>query len=190
MGADARLHPAAPAAAAVALARMVEPLDVVALYRRYGDLVYGRCRTLLRDEIEEPARVDLAEAGTRVKGLDDGIEAWVMSGASPRPIYAGEKVRPGSRVQLRFRPRGHRWVTLAGKDGLGQVEIYGTVPGEDVAIATAPFSLTLDDTPGPQRFYAIVADRKHEASEVLRSLGVEPVAVAGAEVSMVEIAKE
>jgi RNA polymerase sigma-70 factor (ECF subfamily) len=29
-----------------------EAIDVAALYRRYGDLVLGRCRTLLRDEIE------------------------------------------------------------------------------------------------------------------------------------------
>jgi hypothetical protein len=132
----------------------------------------------------------LAEAGTRVKGLEQGIEAWVMSGESPRPVYAGERVRAGSRVQLKYRPGGHRWVTLAGKDGLGQVEIYGTVPSTGTALGTAPFSLTLDDTPGPQRFYAIAGDRKLDPAEVLGALRVEPVAVAGSEVAMVEIAKE
>lgn len=33
-------------------ARVVEALDVTALYRRYGDLVIGRCRTLLRNEAD------------------------------------------------------------------------------------------------------------------------------------------
>ena len=33
-------------------ARVPEVIDVAALYRRYGDLVLGRCRTLLRDEID------------------------------------------------------------------------------------------------------------------------------------------
>lgn len=31
---------------------MVETLDITALYRRYGDLVIGRCRTLLRNEAD------------------------------------------------------------------------------------------------------------------------------------------
>ncbi|MFZ5482572.1 MAG: RNA polymerase sigma factor, partial [Myxococcota bacterium] len=31
---------------------MSPALDVPALYRRYGDLVYGRCRTLLRNEAD------------------------------------------------------------------------------------------------------------------------------------------
>ncbi len=29
-----------------------DPLDITALYRRYGDLVLGRCRTLLRNEAD------------------------------------------------------------------------------------------------------------------------------------------
>ena len=31
---------------------MVDSLDITALYRRYGDLVVGRCRTLLRNEAD------------------------------------------------------------------------------------------------------------------------------------------
>ena len=33
-------------------ARVVEQLDITMLYRKYGDMVQGRCRTLLRDEID------------------------------------------------------------------------------------------------------------------------------------------
>ena len=31
---------------------VADPLDITALYRRYGDLVLGRCRTLLRNEAD------------------------------------------------------------------------------------------------------------------------------------------
>lgn len=31
---------------------MADSLDIPALYRRYGDLVYGRCRTLLRNDAD------------------------------------------------------------------------------------------------------------------------------------------
>ncbi|MDP2312250.1 MAG: RNA polymerase sigma factor [Pseudomonadota bacterium] len=49
------LHPAPPEAlhgARVSAGTLADPLDITALYRRYGDLVLGRCRTLLRNEAD------------------------------------------------------------------------------------------------------------------------------------------
>lgn len=46
-------------------------LDVPALYRRYGDLVYGRCRTLLRDP--EDARDAMQEVFLRLHRYRDSF---------------------------------------------------------------------------------------------------------------------
>jgi RNA polymerase sigma factor (sigma-70 family) len=48
-----------------------EVIDVPALYRRYGDLVYGRCRTLLRDP--EEARDAMQEVFLRLHRYRDSF---------------------------------------------------------------------------------------------------------------------
>lgn len=42
----------APADARAERSPVASSLDITALYRRYGDMVQGRCRTLLRDEVD------------------------------------------------------------------------------------------------------------------------------------------
>lgn len=73
-------HPRAlfpPAAAGGAAARPAEarvypePIDVTALYRRYGDIVLGRCRNLLRDDAD--ARDATQEVFLKLHRYRDGF---------------------------------------------------------------------------------------------------------------------
>lgn len=148
---------------------------------------------VLRGEPAVDADTGLTEVAsdTRTKGaLGPVLEAWVQTGSSARPIYTNESLAPGSRVQLRFNPGRHRYVTLAGRDGSGQVELYGTLVSRGPEIQNAPFSLTLDDTPGRQEFLAILTDQKPDPDELSAALSHSPVAVPSAEVATVVVAKK
>lgn len=131
---------------------------------------------------------------TRVKGAGAALEAWIETGQSARPLYNGERVGPGTRVQLRFNPGGHRFVSLAGRDGRGTVEVYGTLPVTrdglvNGGLMNAPFALTLDDAPGPQVFYAVLTDTRPDSAELLGSLRRDPARIPGAEVTSVVVPK-
>ena len=104
--------------------------------------------------------------GLREKGAVPALEAWVMTNGSARPVYTDEAFRAGTRVQLKYDARGHRFVTFAGRDGLGVVEVYGTVLGDHDGLQDAPFALTLDDSPGDQQFFAVLSDMRPGAGEV------------------------
>jgi hypothetical protein len=126
---------------------------------------------------------------TREKGLLPGLQVWVQTNGTPRQLYTNEALAPQTRVQLRFNPRGHRFVTLAGRDGTGRVEVYGTVPAAGDSLQAAPFALTLDGTPGVQNFYAILSDTHPSSDDLVRSLAQDPVAISGAEVERVVVPK-
>ena len=90
----------------------------------------------------------------------------------PRALGDGEVVQAGDRIQLRFqRPPGD-WVTFAGEDVTGEIEVYGTwrVDHEIVGWQDAPFGLTLDDTPGEQIFYAVFTNERPLSQEVSAEL--------------------
>jgi hypothetical protein len=126
----------------------------------------------------------------RPKGaVTNALEAWVQVGDSARPLYADERVPAGTRLQLRFNPRGHRFVTFAGRDGGGAVEVYGTVPVSANGPTNAPFALTLDDSPGPQAFYAILTDQHPDADVLVAALARDPSHIAGAEVASLVVPK-
>jgi len=137
-----------------------------------------------------PSPADPTVETTRTKGAHAGFEAWVQTGGSVRPLYTGERVRPGTRLQLKYDPGDHAFVTLAGRDGTGAVEIYGTVPADGPGLATAPFALTLDAAPGSQAFYAVMTDRRPDPSALDQALRRDPVRLDGAEVRSVVLQKE
>lgn len=156
-------------------------------------LVAAAGAMVVRSEPTADEGTGLTEAvsETRTKGaLGPVLEAWVQTGGSARPIYTNESLSPGSRVQLRFNPGRHRYVTLAGRDGSGQVELYGTLVSRGPELQNAPFSLTLDDTPGRQEFLAILTDQKPDPDELSAALSRSPVAVPAAEVATVVVAKK
>ena len=127
---------------------------------------------------------------TRTKGATPILEAWVQAGDSARPVYVGERVHAGTRVQLKYNAGHHRFVTLAGRDGTGTVEVYGTVPASGPGLAPAPFALTLDDSAGEQAFFAILTDTKPAPDDVVHALASEPVRMERGEIASVVLAKE
>ena len=114
----------------------------------------------------------------------------MQTGASARPLYEGERLSEGAKVQLKFNPGSHRFVTLAGKDGGGTVEVYGTLPAKGPGIQAAPFALTLDDSKGEQVFYAILTDIRPDTHVVQQALTQEPITLDRAELRSVAIRKE
>jgi Putative zinc-finger len=138
---------------------------------------------------EAPARVEPAEE-VRLKGARPTLEAWIQTGESARPVYAGERVAAGSKVQLKVDAGGRRFVTLAGKDTRGTVEVYGTFPSAGPGVSLAPFALTLDDVHGEQAFFAILTDTRPAPDAVLRAVGAERVALDQAQVATLVIQKE
>ncbi len=126
----------------------------------------------------------------RLKGSAPVLEAWVKTGESARPLYTGERVRGGTRVQLKYDAGAHRFVTLAGRDGRGIVEVYGTLPVNGAGLATAPFALTLDDSQGEQAFFAILTDTRPAPDAVLEALAVEPIRMERSEIASVVLRKE
>lgn len=138
----------------------------------------------------DDAAADLPAEDVREKGGIPLLEAWIESGRSARPVYTGERVRPGTRVQLKFDPGRHRFVTLAGRDGEGTVEVYGTLPAQGPGMKTAPFALTLDDTPGDQEFFAVLTDTRPAPEEVIGVLEAEPIRLSRGEIASLVLRKE
>jgi len=131
-----------------------------------------------------------AAPGARARGATAPLEAWIQTGQSARPLYTGERVRAGARIQLRYDPGNRRFVTLAGRDARGTVEVYGTHAAAGPGVAPAPFALTLDDAKGEQAFYAILTDTRPAPDAVLRALEVVPVRMERGEITSVVLRKE
>lgn len=128
--------------------------------------------------------------GVRLKGAPAAMEAWVEVGDSARPVYTGERLAPGTRVQLRYDPGDHRFVTFAGRDVTGEVEVYGTINARGPGMTAAPFALTLDDLPGDQAFYAVLTDYRPDPESLSAALRAERPVLPGAEVATVVLHKE
>ncbi len=126
----------------------------------------------------------------RTKGLTPRLEAWVQAGGSSRPLYLGETVGAGTKLQLRYDAQGRRFVTLAGRDSNGVVEVYGTVPGGEAGLTSAPLALTLDDSKGEQAFFAICTDDRPSPDAVMSAVKHNPVRMNGAAVSSVVVRKD
>lgn len=122
-----------------------------------------------------PVEPDPVDDGIRAKGDLPAIEVWLDTERGPRALRAGESLEPGDRVQLLYRPEGASWITLVGRDGAGDVEVWGSVEPIGDHLQPAPFGLTLDETPGAQEFHVIRSDRPLDRDEIDRIIsGEEP----------------
>ncbi len=111
----------------------------------------------------------------RAKGTLPDLEVWVGGPQGPRLLRPDEAVGAGDTVQLAAHPRGAAFVSFAGRDGTGAVEVYGTVRASDPdAMVVAPFALTLDDAPGPQWFFALAHDAPASDAELAEALRRRP----------------
>lgn len=127
---------------------------------------------------------------TRTKGVTPRLEAWVQAGESARPLYLGETLGAGDRLQLRYDPRGRAFVTLAGRDSNGLVEVYGTMQAGGDGLTAAPFSLTLDGSAGEQAFFALCTDARPDPEAVRAAIAHNPVRMEGAVVASVVVRKD
>lgn len=126
----------------------------------------------------------------RAKGLQPRLEVWVQAGDSARPLYTNEALGAGARVQLKYDPGARRFVTLAGRDAQGVVEVYGTFPARGPGVTPAPFALTLDETGGDQHFFAVLTDTRPDPQGILQALSRSPARMEHGEVTSLVIRKE
>ncbi|MBM4392324.1 MAG: hypothetical protein FJ090_14480 [Deltaproteobacteria bacterium] len=128
---------------------------------------------------------------TRTKGASiPRLEAWVEAGESERPVYPGESLGAGARVQLRYDALGKNFVTLAGRDSNGVVEVYATIAAGARGLQSAPFAFTLDDSKGEQAFFALLSDTRLDPEAVKTALSSNPVRMDGAIVTSLVLRKD
>lgn len=142
--------------------------------------------------VAEPApAVTPKKSTTRTKGASmPRLEAWVEAGQSERPVYPGESLGAGARVQLRYDALGKNFVTLAGRDSNGVVEVYATIAATARGLQSAPFALTLDDSKGEQAFFALLSDTRLDPESVKLALSKNPVRMDGAIVTSLVLRKD
>lgn len=129
----------------------------------------------------------LPEDTITYRGTAPELEVWIDAGQGPRAMRAGERLAPGSRVQLVVDPRGAAWVSLAGVDATGEVEVYGGFAPPREGLTPAPFALTLDASPR-QAFFAVTASVPLEAETVKQA--VHGRVLPGVQVRGLEVPKE
>ncbi len=117
---------------------------------------------------------------TRVKGGGPTLAFTVREGDDLHPGVSGETVAEGAHLQLRYEAGRWTYVALVGLDGAGRAEVYYPADGDALAPLPAgtegpfPFSLTLDDTPGVERFIAVFGDAPLPLAEVRAALQRAP----------------
>ncbi|MBW1880296.1 MAG: zf-HC2 domain-containing protein [Deltaproteobacteria bacterium] len=118
----------------------------------------------------------------RAKGGSGNFEAWLDTPAGPRPMSEDEILHAGDRIQVRFRRPTQPWVSLAGIDASGNIEVYGTwIADMDTPDwQLAPFALELDNSPGDQDLVLLMTP-KRPPDAVVRAVVNTGEALPGAE---------
>jgi hypothetical protein len=104
------------------------------------------------------------EPGTRIKGGPTALTFAVLDAGDLRPGIAGETLKPGTRLQLSYEAGDNTHIAVVGLDAAGTTSRYlpehgsTLVPLPGGAKGDLPFSLTLDETLGAERFIAVFAD--------------------------------
>jgi len=99
-----------------------------------------------------------------IKGAGVALSFTVREGGSLRAGVPGEVVTSGTVLQLSYDAGRHTHLALLGVDGAGAITSYYPDGGDHLAplpvgpAGAFPFSLTLDGTPGVERFVAVFAD--------------------------------
>lgn len=93
------------------------------------------------------------------------------------PVEDGKTVlRPGDRIRFVLWPSGLRHVLIASVDGTGKATVYHPFGGQKSAPlpegmrVEVPGSIQLDDRPGPERVFAVLAPDPFAAGVVVRAL--------------------
>jgi hypothetical protein len=104
------------------------------------------------------------------------LTMFVRRGDAVRPVRDGDRLRAGDALRFRINPGAASYVVIASLDGSGRSTSYVPVGGAlSVAVKSgawweAPGSIILDDTPGPERIFAIFSERPLPVAQVDQAL--------------------
>ena len=124
--------------------------------------------TFLTDEPEIVEPSDDPELLAKGNGIL--LEAWLQTDDGPMVLAQDALLAAGDRVQLKFASQGRPFVSFGGVDGSGEAEVYGTFAVDGDGIQDAPFALTLDKTPGRQRFLALFTYQRPSEGQVKQAI--------------------
>lgn len=120
----------------------------------------------------------------RKKGNENPDIEVLVEALGDKPLVEGEAIRPGDRIQLRIPPG--EWVEVwvgDGEDWLGSFPVHPSHRWELV-----PFSLTVDEAPGPERIVVVLANHPIDEEEAFDALSDDD--LGGIEVQTLVIPKE
>ena len=108
---------------------------------------------------------------------DTTLAIFVARGKGALAISDGKtRLHPGDRIRFVLRPAGQRYAVIASLDGAGRTTIYHPFGGQESAALGAgpqveiPGSIVLDDSPGPERVFAVLAPQPFATAVVVEAL--------------------
>jgi len=122
-----------------------------------------------------PRQPAAADADLRWKG-DASLTVFRRHAGAVSILSDGTRVDPGDGLQFTADPAGHHWLLVVSIDAGGHATVYLPYGGS----TSAPIdpgrrfqdtgSITLDDTRGPERIFALFSDRPIAADDATRAL--------------------
>lgn len=108
----------------------------------------------------------------QVKGDDITLVVHVATEGGSRRVATGDEVQPGDRLRFEVNAAKPGFLAVVGIDGSGQLTVYhpgnGTGPMSfDPRAGVLPGAISLDATPGEERFFALYSQRPFAFDTVL-----------------------
>ena len=123
-----------------------------------------------------PARLPVGDDVLRAKG-DAALAIFAARGDTVLPVGDGKtRLRQGDRIRFVLWPAGMRYAVIASLDGAGHITVYHPFGGGESAPlppqarVEIPGSITLDDSPGPERVFAVMAAHPFLTATVVDAL--------------------
>lgn len=107
---------------------------------------------------------------------DTTLSIFVARDAGPTTVDGKTRLHPGDRIRFVLRPAGQRYAVIASLDGAGRTTVYHPYGGKESAELASgprveiPGSIVLDESPGPERIFAVLAARPFATTVVVEAL--------------------
>lgn len=147
--------------------------------RRRWDLmalgVAGAAVALVLVARVSPRHAELREADLRPKG-GASLTVYRRHAGAVSVLADGARVNAGDSLRFTADPAGHPWLLVVSVDGGGHSTVYvpyggsGSAPVDPARPFEDPGSITLDETPGPERIFALFSDHPLAAIDATRAL--------------------
>jgi anti-sigma factor RsiW len=104
------------------------------------------------------------------------LQIFVRRGEKAVDVAPGSALHAGDQLRLAIDPSGYRYLLVGSVDASGKASIYvpfegsRSVPISQPTTFPASGSLVLDDTPGPERLFALLSRSPIDADPVLAAL--------------------